>query len=95
MAVQSQYLPKPLPAYPNYTDLANKEGHDDLGWRHYVVGFTGPRNGMLIMTNSDNGEDMYSTLLEQLSGDTFTPLEWEGFKAPLIETPPSNSRLQP
>jgi CubicO group peptidase (beta-lactamase class C family) len=59
-----------------------KEGHDDLGWRHYVVGFTGPRSGMLIMTNSDNGEDIYSTLLAQLSGDTFTPLEWEGFKAP-------------
>jgi CubicO group peptidase (beta-lactamase class C family) len=61
-----------------------KEGHDDLGWRHYVVGFTGPRSGMLIMTNSDNGEDIYSTLLAQLSGDTFTPLEWEGFKAPAI-----------
>jgi CubicO group peptidase (beta-lactamase class C family) len=59
-----------------------KEGHDDLGWRHYVVGFTRPRSGMLIMTNSDNGEDIYSTVLVKLTGDTFTPIEWEGFKAP-------------
>jgi CubicO group peptidase (beta-lactamase class C family) len=66
-----------------YGEAFFKEGHD-LGWRHYVVGFTGPRSGMLIMTNSDNGEDMYSSLLEKLAGDTFTPLEWEGFKAPAI-----------
>jgi CubicO group peptidase (beta-lactamase class C family) len=58
-----------------------KEGHDDLGWRHYVVCFARPRSGMLIMTNSDNGEDIYSTVLEKVLGDTFTPLKWEGFKA--------------
>jgi hypothetical protein len=33
------------------------------------------------MTNSANGEDIYSGLLEKVLGDTFTPLEWEGFKA--------------
>jgi CubicO group peptidase (beta-lactamase class C family) len=58
-----------------------KEGHDD-GWRHYVVCFDDPKSGMLIMTNSSNGEDIYSNLLETLLSDTFTPLEWEGFKAP-------------
>jgi CubicO group peptidase (beta-lactamase class C family) len=58
-----------------------KEGHDD-GWRHYVVCFDKPKAGMLIMTNSSNGEDIYSALLENVIGDTFTPLEWEGFKAP-------------
>lgn len=56
-----------------------KEGHDE-GWRHYVVGFERPKAGMLIMTNSSNGEDIYSGLLENVLGDTFTPLEWEGFK---------------
>jgi CubicO group peptidase (beta-lactamase class C family) len=56
-----------------------KEGHDE-GWRHYVVCFDRPKAGMLIMTNSSNGEDIYSGLLERLLGDTFTPLEWEGFK---------------
>lgn len=55
-----------------------KEGHDD-GWRHYVVCFEGPKSGMLIMTNSSNGEDMYDALLREILRDTFTPLEWEQF----------------
>jgi CubicO group peptidase (beta-lactamase class C family) len=58
-----------------------KEGHDE-GWRHYVVCFDEPKSGVLIMTNSSNGEDIYGNLLEILLRDTFTPLEWEGFKAP-------------
>jgi CubicO group peptidase (beta-lactamase class C family) len=58
-----------------------KEGHDN-GWRHYVVCFVKPKSGMLIMTNSNNGEDLYSGLLDALLGDTFTPLVWEGFKPP-------------
>jgi CubicO group peptidase (beta-lactamase class C family) len=57
-----------------------KEGHD-AGWRHYVVCFDKPKTGMLIMTNSSNGEDIYSGLLERVLRDTFTPLEWEGFRA--------------
>jgi CubicO group peptidase (beta-lactamase class C family) len=56
-----------------------KEGHDE-GWRHYVVCFDRPKVGMLIMTNSSNGEDIYDALLTKVLGDTFTPLEWEGFK---------------
>jgi hypothetical protein len=32
------------------------------------------------MTNSSNGEDVYSGLLEKVLRNTFTPLEWEGFK---------------
>jgi CubicO group peptidase (beta-lactamase class C family) len=58
-----------------------KEGHDeDGGWRYYVVCFDKPKAGMLIMTNSSNGENIYSGLLETALRDTFTPLEWEGFK---------------
>lgn len=64
-----------------------KEGHDD-GWRNYVVCFDKPKSGILILTNSANGEDIYSGLLEDLLRDTFTPLEWEGFKS-------SGSRLPP
>jgi CubicO group peptidase (beta-lactamase class C family) len=56
-----------------------KEGHWD-GWRSYVVCFDQPKSGILIMTNSSNGEDIYSGLLEELLRDTSTPLEWEGFK---------------
>lgn len=59
-----------------------KEGHDESGgWRHYVVCFDRPKVGMLIMTNSSHGEDAYDGLLRTVLGDTFTPLEWEGFKA--------------
>ncbi len=63
-----------------YGEAFFKEGHDD-GWRHYVVCFDKPRTGILIMTNSSNGEDLYSGLLENLIQDTFTPLVWEGFKS--------------
>jgi len=60
-----------------------KEGHDE-GWRHYVVCFDKPlkkeRSGILIMTNSSNGEDIYDPLLRTLLGDSFTPLEWESFR---------------
>ncbi len=62
-----------------YGEAFFKEGHDE-GWRHYVVCFDKPRTGILIMTNRSNGEDLYSGLLEILIRDTFTPLEWEGFK---------------
>jgi CubicO group peptidase (beta-lactamase class C family) len=55
-----------------------KEGHDD-GWRHYVVCFDASGTALLIMTNSSNGESMYLDLLQTLIGDTFTPVEWEGF----------------
>ena len=56
-----------------------KEGHDE-GWRHYLVCFDKPKLGMLILTNSSNGEDIYDGLLTTLLADTLTPLEWEGFK---------------
>jgi CubicO group peptidase (beta-lactamase class C family) len=58
-----------------------KEGHDD-GWRHYVVCFEERKAGMLIMTNSSNGEDVYGALLEGVLGDPYTPYEWEGFRRP-------------
>ncbi len=55
-----------------------KEGHDD-GFRHYAAGCDGPKTGMVIMTNSSNGEGIYKELLETLLRNTFTPIEWEGF----------------
>jgi CubicO group peptidase (beta-lactamase class C family) len=65
-----------------------KEGHDD-GWRSYLVCFDKPKTAMLIMTNSSNGEDMYSGLLEGIIGDSYTPLEWEGFR-PSHDTSPAH-----
>jgi hypothetical protein len=39
-----------------------------------------PGVGMLIMAKSSNGEDIYDDLLRAVLADTFTPLQWEGFK---------------
>ena len=55
-----------------------KEGHDD-GWRNYTVCFDDAQIGMVIMTNSSNGEGIYKELLETLLKNTYTPIEWEGF----------------
>ncbi len=55
-----------------------KEGHDD-GWRNYAVCFDDAQIGMVIMTNSSNGEGIYKELLETLLKNTYTPIEWEGF----------------
>jgi CubicO group peptidase (beta-lactamase class C family) len=55
-----------------------KEGHDD-GWRNYAVCFPDAKLGILIMTNSSNGEGIYKELLETLQRNTYTPIEWEGF----------------
>ena len=35
---------------------------------------------MLIMTNSSNGEEIYDALLSKVVADTFTPIEWQGFR---------------
>ncbi len=63
-----------------------KEGHDD-GFRHYTAVFDARKDGMVIMTNSSNGEGIYQGLLETLLKDTFTPIEWEGF-TPYDKLPP-------
>jgi CubicO group peptidase (beta-lactamase class C family) len=55
-----------------------KEGHDD-GWRNYTVCFDEPKTGILIMTNSSNGESIYKELLETLLKNSYTPIEWEQF----------------
>jgi CubicO group peptidase (beta-lactamase class C family) len=63
-----------------------KEGHDD-GWRHYTVCFDQSGTGILIMTNSSNGEGIYEELLETLLRNSYTPIEWEGF-TPYGKLPP-------
>lgn len=63
-----------------------KEGHED-GFRNYTVVFDKPGDGIVIMTNSSNGEGIFKELLEKLQGNTFTPIEWEGF-TPYNELPP-------
>jgi CubicO group peptidase (beta-lactamase class C family) len=63
-----------------------KEGHDE-GWRNYTVCFDKQKTGILIMTNSSNGEGIFKELLETLLKNTFTPIEWEGY-TPYNQLPP-------
>jgi len=63
-----------------------KEGHAE-GWRNYTVCFDKQNTGIVIMTNSSNGEGIYKELLETLLKNTFTPIEWEGF-TPYNQLPP-------
>jgi CubicO group peptidase (beta-lactamase class C family) len=62
-----------------------KEGHDE-GWRNYAVCFENG-TGILILTNSSNGEGIFKELLETLLKNTFTPIEWEGY-TPYDKLPP-------
>jgi CubicO group peptidase (beta-lactamase class C family) len=54
-----------------------KEGHDD-GWEHYCIGFPDSKSGIVIMTNSSNGESIFKELVENLTGVTI-PWGWEGY----------------
>ena len=64
--------------WSSYGKAFFKEGHDE-GWRNYAVGFLRPMSGIVIMTNSGNGEGIFKELLETLLKDTSTPIEWEGY----------------
>ena len=61
-----------------YGKVFFKEGHDD-GWRNYSVCFDQQKSGLIIMTNSGNGEGIFKAVLETMLKDTFTPIEWEGY----------------
>ena len=63
-----------------------KEGHED-GFRNYTVAFERPKDAIVIMTNSANGEGIFKELLEALQKNTFTPIEWEGY-TPYDKLPP-------
>ena len=55
-----------------------KGGHDD-GWENYMIGFDKTGTGIVIMTNSSNGESIFKELLQTLVGDTYTVWEWEDY----------------
>jgi CubicO group peptidase (beta-lactamase class C family) len=63
-----------------------KEGHD-VGWRNYAVCFDQSKTGLMIMTNSANGEGMFKELLETVLKNPYTPIEWEGY-TPYEKLPP-------
>jgi CubicO group peptidase (beta-lactamase class C family) len=61
-----------------YGQGAFKEGHGD-GFQHYSILFPQSGTGIVILTNSDNGESIFKELLELAIGDTFTPWYWENY----------------
>jgi CubicO group peptidase (beta-lactamase class C family) len=63
-----------------------KEGHDE-GWRHLALCFDQNGSGILVMTNSSNGEAIFKPLLDALLGPTYFPFNWEGY-TPYTELPP-------
>jgi len=62
-----------------------KEGHDE-GWRNLALWFANG-DGMLIMTNSSNGEGIFKPLVEALLGETGFPFDWDGY-TPYDKLPP-------
>jgi len=54
-----------------------KEGHDE-GWRHLALCFNNG-SGILIMTNSSNGEGIFKPLIDAVLGPTFFPFDWENY----------------
>lgn len=63
-----------------------KEGHDD-GWRNLALCFRNG-DGILLMTNSANGEGIFKPLVEALLDETAFPFEWEGY-TPYDKLPPA------
>lgn len=61
-----------------YGIAAFKEGHGD-GFQHYSIVFPEAKMGMVIMTNSDNGESIFKALMEMGIANTFSPWKWEGY----------------
>ena len=55
-----------------------KECHGE-GFQHYSILFPEAGKGVMLMTNSDNGESIFKELLEVAIQDTYTPWEWENY----------------
>ena len=55
-----------------------KVGHDE-GWRNLALCFLNGGDGILVMTNSSNGEGIFRPLVETLLGETGFPFDWDGY----------------
>ncbi|MEM8900351.1 MAG: serine hydrolase domain-containing protein [Bacteroidota bacterium] len=61
-----------------YGKAVFKEGHLQ-GWEHFTVFYPEQKKGILIMTNSSNGESIFKELLEVVMGDSWMPWYWENY----------------
>ena len=56
-----------------------KEGHGD-GFQHYSILYPQKKMGIIILTNSDNGENIFMELLDFAIRDSFTPWKWQRYR---------------
>lgn len=61
-----------------YGKAVFKEGHGS-GFVHHSVLFPEVGKGIMIMTNSENGNSIFKELLEVAMADIYTPWEWENY----------------
>ena len=57
---------------------AFKEGHGD-GFEHYTIIFPKTGMGVMLLSNSANGESAFKELLEITIADVYTPWEWQNY----------------
>jgi CubicO group peptidase (beta-lactamase class C family) len=57
-----------------YGNAFFKGGYDD-GWRHQGICFSNG-DGLLIMTNSSNGDQIFKPVFESILGETSFPFDW-------------------
>ncbi|WP_324720873.1 serine hydrolase [Salinimicrobium sp. HB62] len=55
------------------------KGGNGSGFEHYSVLFPEAGKGILILTNSKNGESIFKELLEVAIKDVYTPWEWKNY----------------
>jgi CubicO group peptidase (beta-lactamase class C family) len=55
-----------------------KEGHG-IGWVHYMIAIPQQKTALIIMTNSMNGESIFTELVKKLT-NVDIPAEWEDYK---------------
>jgi CubicO group peptidase (beta-lactamase class C family) len=55
-----------------------KEGNGD-SWRNYNINFIDKGISVIILINSENGEQIFQELLETLTGDNCIPWKWHGY----------------
>ncbi len=54
-------------------------GHDE-GLEHFTVCFRRRKTGIVVLTNSSNGESLVEELLDRTIDDRYTPYTWLGFE---------------
>jgi CubicO group peptidase (beta-lactamase class C family) len=63
---------------PRFGDVFLKGGHDD-GTNNVGIAIERGKTGLVLLTNSSNGESMYKYLADRLLGDICLPWFWENY----------------